>query len=230
PEGIVYLDQDFEVYNSTNGSKENVISGKYSIHRKGEEFRFSAFSPLVSGDGGTGTLVLGAGYRITMWVKIDKHSHEDGAIEIATCNAEKYSWSVVGNWKKIAAVKDLADGEWHQISFDFITSGKFLSIKVPGNLSVYFDDVELEYLPGLQASDCSKEVEVTEYVPMRYSESKTFLNSELDEGLFKLTGGSIIANLTAGNVILVCVAVIVVGALAVTVCVVLRKKRKGAEK
>lgn len=236
-EKYCYIDKDYEVYNTavSGHSKANVKSGNYSIHRKGNEFRFAAFNPLVNATNGTGTLVSGAGYHLSMWVKMDKHNHTDGAVEIANCNGELYPWSTIGDWKKIYAIKDLADGEWHNITFDFIATASYLSIKTPGNLSIYFDDVSLNYMPELKADDCSKQVEVTEYVPKRHETIKTFLNSALDTSLIKHAKSAVDNtkndNKTANKLIIALAAVVgLAGIGGGTFVIVSKRKRKGSSK
>ena len=121
-----------------------------------------------------------------MWVKMDSYKQTRGAIRIASSNFINFPWGIDGDWKNVCAIEDLADGQWHELTYTFYSTGNFLSISTPGLCSIYIDEISLELIPGADSSICSSPVEAEEYIGV-YPESgnTTIAGRPLDSKLFK---------------------------------------------
>ncbi len=157
------LDFDYELYDSSlsGNSKENVTSGRYALHRKGETYFFENAQLL------TADLPLSNAerYTITMKVKLGKYLQTDGAIKIASCKSLYYPWDTTGDYHAIYAIKDLVDGEWHEISYTFNSVEMYLSLQTPGYCELFIDDVKITRVD--KTTDISANVSYTEYVPAK---------------------------------------------------------------
>ena len=131
-------DFDYELYDSTaNGnSSDNVTSGKYSLHRKGNtNFNENA---LVLGT--HNSIAEGERYTVTFKVKLGEHKHTNGAVKIVSCRNYIYSWDTMGDYYPVVAIADLADGQWHEVSYTFNSIESFVSVQTPGQVELFFDD------------------------------------------------------------------------------------------
>lgn len=223
-----YADMDYELYDarSNGNSHDNVHCGNYSVHRKGNDFHTAAFQILPETSESTKRLIPGLVYKMTMWVKLDSKQQDTGAVKIACSQSAYYSWAIDGDWYNVAAIKDLKEGEWTELSFTFYATSYYVSVQTPGNVSMYFDDITLELLYGAKASDCSQSVKIEEYVPVISKTDPSILDGDIDISLIK-NGESENALLSANTVtlIIVAVAVIAVGCCAAGVVILCRRKK-----
>ena len=156
-------DYDYELYDATKegNSKDNVTSGKYALHRKGTSMYFEN-AQLVTQDK---MLSNTERYTITMKVKLGKHFQTDGAIKIASARSPYYAWTTTGDYHAIVAIKDLLDGEWHEVSYTFNSVEAFLAIQTPGYCELFIDDVVINWVE--KDTPLSSSVSYTEYVPAK---------------------------------------------------------------
>ena len=177
-ENLVMFDYDYELTDKSSHS------GRISAHRIGNDYLNAAFQ-AISADLGC-MLSVNQVYKLKMWVKMDSYKQTRGAIRIASSNFINFPWGIDGEWKNICAVEDLADGQWHEISYTFYSTGNFLSICTPGLCSIYIDDISLELIPGADSSVCSSPVEAKEYIGVYPSKgSSTIAGRPLDSKLFR---------------------------------------------
>ena len=121
-----------------------------------------------------------------MWVKMDSYKQTRGAIRIASSNFINFPWGIDGEWKNICAIEDLADGQWHELTYTFYSTGNFLSISTPGLCSIYIDEISLELIPGADSSICSSSVRAEEYIGVYPASGNiTIAGRPLDSKLFK---------------------------------------------
>lgn len=245
PTGIVNYstDHDWEIYDSAlkGNSKANVKSGRYSLHRIGAEPSFKAYQFQRNNTFADATLVDAATYTISMWVKVEKPVHTKGSIALTTAQELGNPWNYMGDPLHIAAIKDVADGEWHQISCVLKAAGPYLTIIVPGNLSIFIDDLYIDNTPDAAVTD---NVSFEEYIPAFLNEKGEYvveegkvslIDFELVERTEVITEGKttiieeIIANPVALWLIIAGAAVIVLGAAAVVVMVILKKRKSAKE-
>lgn len=177
-ENYKQFDMDYEL------TDKDAHSGKYSLHKKGMDYYNGAFQ-IISKDLGC-MLSVNQVYTLNMWVKMDKYAHTNGAIAIASGNARDYGWNIDGGWKNICAVKDLTDGNWHKLTYTFYSTGNFLCVRVPGEISMYFDDISINLIEGADTSICNEPVEATEYFSnYPISNNLSVAELELDSNLLK---------------------------------------------
>lgn len=155
-ENLVMFDYDYELTDKSSHS------GKISAHRIGNDYLNAAFQ-AISADLGC-MLSVNQVYRLKMWVKMDSYKQTRGAIRIASSNFINFPWGIDGDWKNICAIEDLADGQWHELTYTFYSTGNFLSISTPGLCSIYIDEISLELIPGADSSICSSPVKAEEYI------------------------------------------------------------------
>ncbi|MEE0945847.1 MAG: InlB B-repeat-containing protein [Acutalibacteraceae bacterium] len=224
--GLNIFDFDYELYDATaeGNSKDNVTSGKYSLHRKGTSRYFESSAVLTPDN----HVAEGSRYKVSFKVKMGKHLHTDGAIKIASSRNQNYSWDTTGDWYPVVALKDLADGEWHEVSYIYNSVESFFAIQTPGYAELFIDDVVFELITD--DTPVSTPIEFTEYVPLRRDENGNIteitageidVNSIVDASL-KLPGQSGL-NITVIIIIATAGALVVAG--AVILLVVLKKKK-----
>ena len=222
-----YMDFDYEICNSA----DKAHSGSYSLHRIGKDHH-NAAAQIISKELNA-RLSEGQIYKITMYVRLEEGKHSDGAVAIACTDIMKYAWAVAGEWKNIIAVKDLQDHQWHKVEYTFLATGSYLSIRTPGYLDLYIDDISFELLENAKPEDCSKPVECTEYIPKRLDEgtSEDITKNDIDTSLLKMAGGRVQplpqkSGLSIGAIIAIVAAAVVVAAGAAVLVVVIVKRRK----
>ena len=168
-------DFDYKLYDAKaeGNSADNVTSGRYSIHRLGNTAYFENIQILdddlrICGD---------EKFTVTMKVKIGKHFHTDGAIKIVGCRASTYSWATSGSYHPIAVIADIADGEWHEVSYTFSSVERYLSIQTPGYVEVFIDDVVIDRAdPEMPVSTPP---EFTEYVQALRDENGNLIEMDV---------------------------------------------------
>ncbi|MEE0947053.1 MAG: InlB B-repeat-containing protein [Acutalibacteraceae bacterium] len=224
--GYTIFDFDYEVYDSLKegNSKDNVTSGRYSLHRKGDSRYFENSVLLLLGN----NLAEAERYTVTFNVKMGKHLHTDGAIKVVSGRSYQYAWSTTGDYYPVVALKDLADGEWHTVSYTFNSVEGFVSIQTPGYAELFIDDVVF-HLVG-EDTPLSTPIEYTEYVPHKRDaqgnitaiiDEEIDVDSIIDESI--LSSGKITVNYTM--YIIIGVAVILVLAASLTVILIIKKKK-----
>lgn len=155
-------DSDYEIYNPdvAGYSSSNVHSKLTSLHRKGLDHMFKN-AVIVRKNA---QLSPGSVYELTMWVKMDKYDHTNGAVKIASCSSPNFAWDLTDDMKAVVAIADLTDKKWHKVTCRFMSSAYYLAIQTPGYCSIYIDDITIKYLGAATPTD---EVEYTEYVPIK---------------------------------------------------------------
>ena len=136
---IATLDFDYRVYDrvAEGNSKDNVTSGRYSLHRLGDSANNENALVLTSRD----KIAEGERYTVSFKVKMGKHSHTDGAVKVVSCRTSTYAWATTGDYYPVVAVKDLEDGQWHEVSYTFNSVEPYASIQTPGGVELFIDDV-----------------------------------------------------------------------------------------
>ena len=221
---------DYELYDAriSGNSRENVHGGNYSIHRKGNDFHTACFQILPETSEATKRLIPGLIYKMTMWVKLESKKQDTGAVKIACSQSAYYAWAIDGDWYNVAAIKDLKEGEWTELSFTFYATSCYLSVQTPGNVSMYFDDVTLELLYGAKTADSSQSVKIEEYSPEISLADASALPGEINASLIKEVRASK-AGLPVAAAAASAAAIAVMAGIAVT-AVILGKKRREEKK
>lgn len=218
-----YMDFDYEICNSA----DKAHSGSYSLHRIGKDHH-NAAAQIISKELNA-RLSEGQIYKLTMYVRLEEGKHSDGAVAIACTDIMKYAWAVAGEWKNIIAVKDLQDHQWHKVEYTFLATGSYLSIRTPGYLDLYIDDISFELMENANPEDCSKSVDCTEYIPKRLDEGalNDITKKDIDTSLLKMTGGRIQPlPQKSGLIIAIVAAAVVIAAVGTVLVVVIVKRRK----
>lgn len=172
-------ESDWEIYDSSKkGNKAaNVHGGRYSLHRIGAEPSFKAYCIHSNQNMLSYTLSSPMSYTVSMWVKIENPVHTLGAIEIMSSTKPTSPWSYEGDRYAIAAIADIADGKWHEISFTFKSATHYLSVVTPGNLSIYIDDITVKYAGDKEADS---DVEFEDYIPRFLNANGTYSTGEIE--------------------------------------------------
>ena len=235
----MYLDMDYELYNSgKNGnSKSNVRTGNWSLHHIGADFHSTNVQVLKKTDTAVERLVPECVYNVSMWVKMDSSKHTDGAIKLGSCSSALYPWSIDGKYYNIYKISDLADGEWHKVSFNYMATATYLSIQIPGNCSVFIDDVTISLVKGGTADNCDKSLEVKDYEGKRDGETaeitETVKKKIVDKSLLgsKESINNVIEQVkeNAAVIIPIAVAVVLAAVIIPIVCIRIKAKKKGAK-
>jgi hypothetical protein len=212
--GYSILDFDYELYDAEaeGNSKENVTSGKYSLHRKGES-KYNENALLLTQ---AQQLIAGEKYTVTIKVKMGKHEHTDGAIKFVSNNSGIFAWTPYGDYYPIVAIADLADGQWHEVSYTFIAIEPYVSIQTPGLVELFIDDVVFVHEDASAVT--SVPVKYTEYV-INKSDDAIDVNDIIDLNLGK--NNNILIYIIIGAVVLVAAGIVVI---------LLVSKKKGGQK
>ena len=174
-----------------------------------------------------------------MWVKTVNAPHKLGAIEIGNNTTWRNSWALEGERLPIVPIADVADGEWHRVSFTFIATTPYLSIFIPGNLEMYFDDITIDYVGD---KEVSPNAVYDKYIPAFLTADGKYEAPVADSALneFELVkrtetvtqGGSQLITLITQNVgatiAIIAGAVVLLAGIAVGTIVFI-KKRKSKE-
>ncbi len=198
------FDFDFELYDASQpgNSKDNVTSGNFSLHRKGNSpYNEGAILLTLGND-----IAADTRYTVTFKVKMGQHKHTDGALKVASCRNYAYPWDTMGDNYPVVAVADLVDGQWHEVSYTFNSVEGFASIIVPGYIEVFIDDVTFTVAEG---APLSTPITFTEYLSDTAEQALvidilTIVDNSLsDSPMFMwivIIGGSVIVLLAAGIV------------------------------
>lgn len=229
--GYSVLDYDYELYDALakGNTRDNVTSGRYSLHRLGKSHYFENALLLTQAQ----QLTAGEKYTVTFKVKMPSYLQTDGAIKLVSCNSPIFAWATMGDYYPVAAVKDLTDGQWYELSYTFIAIEPFVSIQTPGYCELYIDDVVFTHVSA--DTEVSVPVTFTEYVPAKRDlatgeiittvtevgnvDVSTIIDDTLVEGNFGSSSNIIVIIISA-------VAAVVVLAAVVIILLVLKKKKK----
>ena len=211
--GYSILDYDYELYDAEadGNSKDNVTSGRYSLHRKGE-YKYNENALLLTQ---AQQLVAGEKYTITMKVKMGKYEHTDGAIKFVSNNSGIFAWTPYGDYYPIVAIADLTDGQWHEVSYTFTAIEPYVSIQTPGLVELFIDDVV--FLHEDASAVTSVPIEYTEYVANK-TDDAIDVNTIIDLSLGK----------NNGLLIYIIIGVVVMAAAVIVILLV--NKKKGGQK
>lgn len=227
---------DMEIYDSASNSNsaDNVHGGRYSYHRIGKDPSFRAYSLQFNNYMSKYTLSSGTTYTVSMWVKVENPIHKLGAIELISSTKAAIPWSYDGDRYAIASIASIADGDWHEISFVITPVTHYLSIVTPGNLSIYIDDVTVEYTPDAVTSDS---VKYDEYIPCLLNEDGTYsTGNENMLAAYNVVKGDPIADEENSDsfvgsslfvTVIVCAAAVLLSFSTAAVLAVLNKKKGG---
>jgi len=215
-------DFDYEVYDSEKegNSKDNVTSGRYSLHRKGNSMYKENSVLLTLGN----QISEGDRYTVTFKVKLGKHLHTDGAVKIVSNRSYQYAWTTTGDYYPVVPIADLTDGQWHEVSFTFNSVEAFVSIQTPGYVELFMDDFEFNLVD--ENVPLSTPKDYTEYVAAERDENGNLvyrdrtavdISTIIDEGLGKTNFPWIYVFIGAG--------VLIVAAALVLFLVVFKKKK-----
>jgi len=234
------LDNDYAIYdgNAQGNSSDNVKSGRYSLHRIGKEPATKGYSLYMNNDISDKFLSFGNIYTVSMWVKVVNPVHTTGGIEIRNNDTARHAWGSSVDPMKVVAIKDIADGQWHKISYTFEAMARYVSIFTPGNLEIFIDDVTIEYTPNAIISMGANYVE---YVPAFLTEEGKYVNPEENKDtlnefeLVKRTetvteGGSHIVTLITQNmgatIAIIAGTVVILAGIAVVIIVLIKKRKQ----
>ncbi len=223
------MDFDYELYDSTaeGNSPDNVTSGKYSLHRKGNTCYFEN-AQVLSQDL---MLTNSDRYTLTMKVKLGKHFQTDGAVKFVNCRSPYYGWGTTGEYYAIAPIKDLLDGQWHEVSYTFNSVEAFIAIQTPGYCEIFVDDIVIERVD--ENTPLSVKPKYTEYVQaqrdangnlIKKNVSDIDITSIIDASLYMKNGGVnwLLIGLIGGG------ALVVIGAGLAVFFILRGRKRKTA--
>ena len=158
--GYTIHDFDYEVYDSQKegNSKDNVTSGQYSLHRKGESMFNENSVILTLGN----NIAEGERYTVTMKVKLGKHFHTDGAVKLVSSRSFEYAWTTTGDYYPVVPIADLKEGEWTEVSYTFNSVESFVTLQTPGYVELFIDDITFKLVD--ESVPLSEPKEYTEYV------------------------------------------------------------------
>lgn len=126
---------DYEYYRpgSAGYDAKYVKSGMAAMHRIGETADNEDF--LINY---LDTLEVGKNYKLTFFVCTDT----DGAAADISLVHENFPdvFDTDSGVELITSLKDLKDGEWQEVTYNFTAKTKWLAIRTSGNASLYFED------------------------------------------------------------------------------------------
>jgi hypothetical protein len=223
--GYTIHDFDYEVYDSEKegNSKDNVTSGRYSLHRKGDSM-FNENSIVLTLDK---NIAEGERYTVSMKVKLGKHFHTDGAVKVVSSRSFKYAWTTTGDYYPVVPIAELKENEWVEVSYTFNSVESFISLQTPGYVELFIDDIKFTLVD--EKTPLSVPKEYTEYVVAeRDADGKLLykdrtavdISSIIDESLGAKSFPWIYVGIGAGALVLVAVVLVLV--------LVVFKKKKNA--
>ena len=226
-EGYTIYDFDYEIYDSLKegNSKDNVTSGRYSLHRKGESRYFENSVIFTPGE----TISSYHKYKVTMKVKLGKHFHTDGAIKVISNRSATYGWSKTGDAYAIGAIKDLKEGEWVEISHVFSSSEPYVSIQTPGYVELWIDDITFELITD-EFYVGPEPLQYVEYVPNKRDAAGNVIDAVKEADIDSIIDPRLKLR-TSFNyvpVIIGAAAALVIAAAVVLIILLSKKKKKKA--
>lgn len=221
--GTVYtaMDFDYEVYDSEKegNSKNNVTSGRYSLHKKGKTEFFENAVLLTFKN----QLAEGQRYTVTFKVKMGEHLHTDGAIKIVSGKSFEYSWSTMGDYYPVIPISELTDGNWHEVSYTFNAIEAFAVIQVPGYVELFMDDFEFALVD--KTTPLSTPVTFTEYVPVLRNADGSIANPDIGAiDVTTIIDDSVYNN--GFNLMWVIIPVSFIAVAVIVIFIVLKKKNR----
>lgn len=214
--GYNVMDFDYELYDAEKegNSKDNVTNGRYSLHRKGEYCYSENALVLTQAQ----PLVAGEKYTVTFKVKMGEHKHTNGAVKIVSNNSPIFAWVTYGDYYPVIAITDLADGQWHEVTYTFTAIEPYVAIQTPGDVELFFDEFKYTYVP--LTTPVSTPVQYTEYSLIAQDEAVD-ISTIIDVNLGKTEDSYLIYVIIGGAVLVVALAVFVL---------IRRKNKKGGQK
>lgn len=227
-ESYTTYDFDYEIYDSEaeGNSKDNVTGGRYSLHRKGDSMYFENAVILTLGN----QIVENERYTVSFKVKMGKALQTDGAIKVVSGRSFRYAWTTTGDFYPVVAIADLADGEWHEVSYTFNSVEAFACIQTPGYVELFMDD--FKFTVAGKETALSTPVSYTEYVPAKRDAKGNLLEkattdidvtSIIDISLYVDNGYMTYIYIGAGALI------VLIGGLAAVLIIVKKKKKAKAK-
>ncbi len=136
------MEEDYLHYTSTYFEYDvaNVYSGSRSLWRRGNVDEYKNVSLC---DENTVTLIPGAEYKLSMWVKLMEAPSEDDAIYLAWLQAAAWAKEELAT-EKVCDLSTLKVGEWVEVTYTFIAYGEYLGLRTPG-VSMFIDEVNAIY-------------------------------------------------------------------------------------
>lgn len=214
--GYSIIDFDYELYDATaeGNSKDNVTSGNRCLHRLGNSAFFENALLLTQAQ----QLIADEKYTVTMKIKMGKHSHTNGAVKIVSNNSGVFAWTPYGDYYPVVSISDLADGQWHEVSYTFTAIEPYVSIQTPGYCEIFVDDVVFDHQP--QNTAISKPIQFTEYV-IGEQEEAIDVTQIIDLNLGSNTDFTVYIIIGAAAVLIIAAAVILL---------IVFKRKKGGQK
>ncbi len=169
-------DFDYEIYDSEaeGNSKDNVTGGRYALHRKGDSMYLENAIILTLGN----QIAENERYTVSFKVKMGKHLHTDGAIKIVSGRSFRYAWTTTGDYYPVISIADLADGQWHEVTYTFNSVEAFACVQTPGYVELFMDDFKFS-VAGKDAA-LSNPVPYTEYIPAKRDANGNLLEKAAD--------------------------------------------------
>ena len=217
-------DFDYEIYDAEadGNSKDNVTSGRYALHRKGDSMYFENAVILTLGN----QIAEGERYTVSFKVKMGKALQTDGAIKVVSGRSFKYAWTTTGDYYAVVPIADLTDGEWHEVSYTFNSVEAFACIQTPGYVELFMDDFRFELVGDETPLSTAKPY--TEYVPAKRDKDGNLVEKEASAiDVTSIIDISLYVNNNAIIWIIAAVAVVIIGGGAVLF--ILLKKKKNAK-
>lgn len=220
------IDFDWEHYDASKegNSKDNVTSGNYALHRKGNSYYFENAQLLTQAQ----MLTAGERYTITLKVKMGKHFHTNGALKVVSNRSPFYPWATTGDYYPVVAMADLADGEWHEVSYTFNAVECYLSLQSPGYCELFIDDVVITRVDK-ETTPLSTPCAFTEYVPAKRDANGNLIKKDTTIDVTTIVDSTLTADMGSLNITLIAIiagAALIIVAGAIVAIVIIGKKRK----
>ncbi|MBR2044496.1 MAG: InlB B-repeat-containing protein [Clostridia bacterium] len=216
-------DFDYEIYDATKegNSKDNVVSGNNSLHRKGDSMYFENAVILTLGN----QIAEGERYTVSFKVKLGDYKQTDGAIKVVSGRSFRYAWTTTGDYYPVVAIKDLLDGQWHEVSYTFNSVEAFACVQTPGYVELFMDDFKFT-IAGDEAP-LSTPVPFTEYVPAKRDAEGNLINkadSAID--VTSIIDISLYQNNNTLIIVIAAVAAVIIIAGVILAFVLVKKKKQ----
>ncbi len=221
--GYTIHDFDYEVYDSEKegNSKDNVTSGRYSLHRKGDSMYKENSVILTLGN----QFAEGERYTVTFKVKMGKHFHTDGAVKIVSSRSFKYAWTTTGDYYAVVPIADLTDGQWHEVSYTFNSVEAFVTLQTPGYVELFIDDFNFKLVD--ETVPLTEPKEYTEYVAAeRDADGKLLYKDRTAVDISTIIDNSLSAKQFPWIYVYIGGGVVLLGAVALVLILFVFKKKK----
>lgn len=217
--GYSIYDFDYVLYDSEKegNSKDNIVGGRYSLHRKGNSKYFENAIIITSDK----RLKPMNRYTVTMNIKLGHHLHNDGAVKIYSSDSATYPWAASGDYISVIPIKDLTEGKWQKVTFTFEPSKAYIGIQTPGFVELFVDDVEFK-LETSERVPLSVSPDFTEYEVFERDEEGNII---AENGIYVDVSEIKDPKLKDDNGITATVTAILIIALATAISVLLIKRK-----